>query len=180
MLISMHVNKSLSQLSSSVIWILQVPIKPEHVYTINSGLSVEAAADDYTAKVQSVFPGSDRPRFDLLLLGMGPDGHTCSLFPGHPILQETGKIVASLTDSPKPPPARITLTLPVVNSAHCVMFIVMGASKASLAAKALDLNKSIDDDDMPPAGKVRLDLGELHWFMDQAAAAEYQAQQSKK
>ena len=150
------------------------------MYTINSALSVEAAAGDYTTKIRSVYPGTALPSFDLLLLGMGPDGHTCSLFPGHPILQEKEKIVASLTDSPKPPPARITLTLPVVNSARCVIFIVMGASKASPAAKALDLNKSVDDDDMPPAGKVRLDHGELHWFMDQAAAVEYQAQQSKK
>lgn len=150
------------------------------MYTINPKLTVEGAADDYTAKIRIVYPGSDIPKFDLMLLGMGPDGHTCSLFPGHPLLQEKTKIVASLSDSPKPPPARITLTLPVVNNAHCVMFIVMGSSKTGPAAKALDLNKSVDDDDMPPAGKVRLYHGELHWWMNQAAAAEYQVQQAKK
>ena len=145
------------------------------MYKINAKVNLPEAADDYTSKIKSVHTGDGLPVFDMLLLGMGPDGHTCSLFPGHPLLKETQRVVGYLSDSPKPPPSRITLTLPVVNNARCVLFVVLGGSKAIPASKALDLNKSVDDDDMPPAGKVRPTHGELHWFMDEPAAAEYRA-----
>ena len=79
-------------------------IKREQFIPVSVDMDVEEAAKDYETKLK-VLMGAD-PNPDLLLLGMGPDGHTCSLFPGHPLLDETDKIVASIKDSPKPPPQR--------------------------------------------------------------------------
>ena len=99
---------------------------------------------------------------------MGPDGHTASLFPGHPLVGEvSGKRVAAISDSPKPPPTRITLTLPVLLSADHVAFIATGDSKADLMPGILAGNV-----DQLPAGMVRPTSGNLTWFLDSDAAAK--------
>lgn len=98
-----------------------VEVPANNIYPINPSLDVNAAAEDYVAKLRQVFPEESKiPVFDLLILGVGPDGHTCSLFPGHPGLEEMTKLVIPITDSPKPPPKRITFTLPVLNNAKLV------------------------------------------------------------
>ena len=148
---------------------LLTQVSPAAVHSINHSLSVAEAAQDYVTKIRSLYPGDSLPRFDLLLLGMGPDGHTCSLFPGHPGLLETERVVIHITDSPKPPPSRITLTIPVLNSARCVAVISTGASKADAVKGSLEPASGVEP---LPVGRARPTNGELHWFMDDAAASK--------
>lgn len=140
-----------------------------NIYAIDPTLSVEGAAEDYIAKIRKQFPGDNLPNFDLLLLGMGPDGHTCSLFPGHPGLDEKEKLVIPISDSPKPPPCRITLTFPVLNAARCVAVISTGGSKADAVKGCLEPTPG---QDRLPAGRAKPTTGELLWFLDEAAAGK--------
>ncbi|XP_023221208.1 6-phosphogluconolactonase-like [Centruroides sculpturatus] len=146
----------------------KVPITEEQFVTINPVLNVEAAAQDYTKKMKEYFEANKFPSFDLLLLGIGPDGHTCSLFPGHPLLEENKLWVASIADSPKFPPCRITLTFPVINNAHNVIFIALGGSKAKIIKEIFR-----EDSSNPlPAARISPSHGQLYWLMDNAAASE--------
>lgn len=95
-------------------------------------VAVDEAAKDYIQKMSPFFAPYDLPRFDALILGVGPDGHTCSLFPGHKLCEETSVWVAPISDSPKPPPNRITFTFPILNNARYCAFIATGNSKADI------------------------------------------------
>ncbi|XP_053907806.1 6-phosphogluconolactonase isoform X1 [Cuculus canorus] len=146
----------------------QLPAPAPTVLVPNAELGPDGAARDYGERLRQAFPGAAIPVFDLLLLGLGPDGHTASLFPGHRLLQETEEIVAALTDSPKPPPERVTLTLPVLNAARTVVFAVTGEEKAPVVKRILEGN----EENPLPAARVRPHSGELLWFLDEAAAKE--------
>ncbi|GMY25826.1 probable 6-phosphogluconolactonase 1 [Fagus crenata] len=156
----------------------KVPIVPSHVHSINDSVSAEEAADEYEfairqlvkTRVVSVSDISDCPKFDLILLGMGPDGHVASIFPNHPVLNEKDEWVTFITDSPKPPPERITFTLPVINSASNVAVVVTGDSKAE--AVRLAINDVGPDCPSLPARMVQPTNGKLVWFLDRPAASK--------
>ncbi|KAM8972793.1 6-phosphogluconolactonase [Pelodytes ibericus] len=135
---------------------------------IDPSLPVKEAAADYAQKIRELFPGNDLPTFDLLILGVGPDGHTASLFPGHPLLAVTDQTVAPISDSPKPPPERVTFTLPVINSAKTVVFVATGESKAAILKRILQDEES----DPLPAARVFPVRGKLLWLLDEPAARE--------
>ncbi|KAJ6410950.1 hypothetical protein OIU84_007659 [Salix udensis] len=103
-----------------------------------------------------------------MLVGMGPDGHVASLFPGHPLLKENQKWVAHITDSPKPPPERITFTFPVINSSAYIALVVCGAGKAGIVQTALGTNQNSE---VFPVQMVSPE-GELRWFLDKDAASK--------
>jgi len=148
----------------------KVPIPPENIHPIDtSDLDNPAAiAEDYEQKIIETFARQETvafPRFDLILLGMGPDGHTCSLFPGHALLSEELRWVAYLDDSPKPPPVRVTLTFPVLNHAHRIAFVVTGGGKKDILAQALDRPQ-----EGLPSSRVSPKLpGQVYWFTDEPA-----------
>ncbi|MEW5738771.1 MAG: 6-phosphogluconolactonase [Myxococcota bacterium] len=106
------------------------------------------------------------PTLDVVHLGMGPDGHVASLFPGHPLLDEARLRVAALTDSPKPPPARLTLTFPALRQAGAVWFLVTGEAKRAALKEALS-----DADSRLPAALAHRAARAAVWFLDDAAAS---------
>ncbi|KMT15929.1 hypothetical protein BVRB_3g051150 isoform B [Beta vulgaris subsp. vulgaris] len=152
----------------------KVPIPPGQVYAINDALPTEAAADDYETGLKQLVKTniiatsstSGFPKFDVMLLGMGPDGHVASLFPGHPLVKENKRWVTSIKDSPKPPPERITFTFPVINSSASIALVVCGSGKAAVVKTALGENQSSD---LLPVQMVSPE-GELKWFLDKEAA----------
>uniref|UniRef100_A0A6M2DDI4 6-phosphogluconolactonase n=1 Tax=Xenopsylla cheopis TaxID=163159 RepID=A0A6M2DDI4_XENCH len=142
----------------------KINITEKQFLTIDPELSPSLCADSYRNKIKSLFPEDDIPKIDLLLLGLGPDGHTCSLFPGHPILHETDKWVVGIDDSPKLPPKRITLTFKIINNARTCLFPISGKGKAEMVKRILE-----DKEDFP-AGLVKPKGGAI-WMLDKEAAA---------
>lgn len=159
-------------------FLTEAGVPPSQIHGLDSSVPLEQAARAYEAALLSVVGGGDAraggepPRIDALLLGMGPDGHTASLFPGHPLVEEGSCWVAPIGDSPKPPPCRITLTLPVLNAARVCVFVVTGASKAPMVRDAFSAEPSV------PAGLVLAGV-RTHWMLDAPAAAELVEEESK-
>jgi len=146
----------------------RVPIPPKQVLRMRGeDPDAEGAAAAYAAALAAAF-GTRRgelPRFDLVLLGLGVDGHTASLFPGSPVLREVFRTVAAVHVAAAQIPQRLTLTFPVFNAAARVIFLVAGAEKAKIVKAVLS------DQALVPAGLIRPTDGELIWLADRAAAA---------
>ena len=147
----------------------KVPVPADQVYRVRAdAVDPEEAAREYARTLAEVF-GTRRgelPRFDLVLLGIGIDGHTASLFPGSPVLKEVFRTVAAVHAAAAVIPQRFTLTLPVLNAAARVVVLASGAEKAKVVRAALaDKGTSL------PAAMVAPPEGRLTWLLDRAAAA---------
>jgi 6-phosphogluconolactonase len=146
----------------------RVPSCAPQVYPMPTTGSLEAAARSYAATLRQVVganPGA-APSLDMVLLGLGRDGHTASLFPGHPALEETRRWVVPVRHAPKPPAVRLTLTLPMINAARRVLFVVAGAGKADAVERVLHS----PGDARFPASLVAPAGGMVQWFLDHEAA----------
>jgi 6-phosphogluconolactonase len=142
-----------------------VGVDPGRVHEMPStadASDVEAGAAAYSDALREHGSGE----FDVVMLGIGPDGHVASLFPGFPQLAVTDRIAVGVTGSPKPPPERISLTFPALNRARSVWFLASGDGKASAVAQALG---GADRHDIPAAGVNGHE--ETIWFLDRAAAS---------
>lgn len=138
-------------------------LDPKRVHPMaasDSGLTPEEAAERYAANLGSA------PEFDVLMLGMGPDSHVASLFPGNAALDVKDRLAVAVHDSPKPPPTRISLTFPAIEAAREVWVIASGAEKAP----AVRLGLTADRHTAPAAGARGVDA--TLFLLDRAAAAE--------
>jgi 6-phosphogluconolactonase len=147
----------------------RLPLDPARVHEMPAADSgypdVEAAAGAYAEEVRAHGAGE----FDVVMLGVGPDGHVASLFPGHPQLEVDDTIAVAVTDSPKPPPARISLTLAALNRTREVWFVVSGEGKADAVARALSTGDAPDVREIPAVGVHGRER--TVWFLDEAAAS---------
>lgn len=144
-----------------------VQIPAGNVHRMDTSFAdIDEAAEAYERLLKRYFTGA-RPDFDLVLLGIGTDGHTASLFPGSPAVEETDRWVVAV-DAPADPPKRLSLTLPAINAAANVFVIAAGSDKAEAVRCALEGAPNVD---VCPASGIRPESGRLSWWLDDAAAA---------
>jgi 6-phosphogluconolactonase len=149
----------------------RVPYEPTQLHRMPAAEDVypdaEDAADAYAQELRSQAPEDGNvPAFDVVLLGVGPDGHCASLFPGHPGTRVLDASVIAVPDSPKPPPTRLSLTFPALDAARQVWFIASGESKAEAVARALGGAPREEVPSAGPRGRER-----TLWLLDRDAAS---------
>ncbi|KRY90720.1 Exosome complex component RRP4 [Trichinella pseudospiralis] len=148
-------------------------IQTANFLSIDPDLNLDDCATNYENRLREIFQnqleksGAQFPQIDCLLLGIGPDGHICSLFPDHVALKETNRWVVPVGDSPKPPPRRVTLTLPVINNANQIVFVACGASKADIVERIINRK-----DPFLPAMMVKPLSGRTLFLFDKEASSK--------
>ena len=145
----------------------KAPVPPENVHPVPADGTPEEAARRYERTLREAYGAATldpaRPLFDITLLGLGADGHTASLLPGQPVLDERTRWVMAVSHGR--PEVRITMTYPAIDSSRSVAFLVAGREKAAI------LNTIRGGDSAHPAARVR-PVGDLIWFVDKAAAGQ--------
>ena len=148
------------------LWLQHVEIPAAGIHRMPADtVDLDRAAAAYDVDLRLTL--GDPPALDLLLLGVGPDGHVCSLFPGHPALNEQTRYAVAVGDAPKPPPRRITLTLPAIRAARAIIVCAFGEEKAEAVRDGLD-----NQDAASPLALATRDHGDVAWLLD-AGAARY-------
>lgn len=145
----------------------KAPVPPANIHPVPADGTPDDAALRYERSLQSDYGATAldpaRPMFDITLLGLGPDGHTASLLPGEPVLEERKRWVAAVSHGR--PEVRITMTYPVIESSRRVAFLVAGREKTAMFKAIREGGSQV------PAARVK-PVGELFWFVDRAAAGE--------
>jgi 6-phosphogluconolactonase len=151
----------------------RTPLRAEQIHRMEGELEPEQAAARYEAELRDSFrlEGAELPRFDLVALGMGPDGHTASLFPHTEALHEMSRLVTA-NHVPQMDSWRITLTWPVINRANSVFFLISGADKAEILKEVLTGQRDVE---RLPSQLIRPVSGILTLILDKSAAAELPA-----
>jgi 6-phosphogluconolactonase len=156
-------------LQASESLLARLPFDPARIHEMPStdgGSSLEQATEAYADELRTHGGGM----FDVVMLGVGPDGHVASLFPGYPQLDVDDAVAVAVTDSPKPPPERISLTFGALNRTRAVWFLVSGEGKAEAVARALATGADASDvHEIPAVGVHGQD--ETVWFLDEGSAS---------
>jgi 6-phosphogluconolactonase len=145
-------------------------IAPEQIFYIQTALGPAMAAENYASAIKTHF-GNNAPVFDLVLLGLGDNSHTASLFPHTSILEENSLLVADVYVE-ELQAYRISMTAPLINQAKKVAFLVNGLPKAAAVRNIIDGERNYQE---YPAQLISPAGGEMHWFMDKAAALQLDA-----
>jgi len=162
--------RNIKQAREALLDSIDIPAANVHAMAASDGEfgdDIHAAAAAYERELAELGNGAPTPEFDVHLMGMGGEGHINSLFPHTEAVREKTRHVVAVTASPKPPPCRITLTLPAVRRSRQVWLVVAGAEKAEAVAAAVG---GASPEDIPSAGAVGRDA--TVWLLDEAAAAE--------
>ncbi|ASZ11041.1 6-phosphogluconolactonase [Chitinophaga pendula] len=144
-----------------------VNVPKENIHVMRTDTTPEASAEEYTSILRQYFHNEEETSFDLVLLGMGDDGHTLSLFPGTAVVKEHHAWVKAFFLQAQDM-YRITLTAPIVNRAACVVFMATGSNKALTLKNVIE---GVFNAEEYPSQLIRPQEGELHWFVDEAAAS---------